>query len=544
MLKDAGYEDIDQFIKRDEIREAYDKYKEKISGWEKRAVAIFGYGKLADIEIGYDPLRGLTLSGTDERGRTDTVLENRNFSTFLTDLEYMTELDIDSIPMSEEAKEKLERGRRVRDALDSGGYYGLGVPDTAVKDITIRKAGRGWMISGVDVDGDVKDVIKADSWDEAIEEMDKYKVQDYSFTDPDTGEVYSKPVNGMHSVRIMKRPDGTAYVTAKTGGGASDGPVYEAKSVEEAKKWLKDNHVPDEAIRVRGANPNDDVVRTHGAVSLAGFDDHRKKKIEEYEFVNDMPEDMKVKSAELLTDMFDKGAYRMNRQDHFEEIVENGFKNLLETGTSGGSSYKPGRRETGVKTFGHDYDIDPEDAEKYGYWGFEDDKENMADSTAHWYGKIDFKFKKDRVGERTTYTFGDSLDCGRPLAGYAGAKPTIEGLTALGSWSGKEKINNILDAYDEYKKGDKTFADLKEAVQDECSYVECQYHGNLGIEDVDSVTFRKRDFDKTFEHMSPEKRKSILTKLQTSGVKLQYYDNDNEEIRDGYERLKKKYGEG
>ena len=85
-------------------------------------------------------------------------------------------------------------------------------------------------------------------------------------------------------------------------------------------------------------NPNDDVPRTHTAKSLENFDTHRMNKAEEWEMLRDMDESTKTETAEMLTEMFDKGAYRMNRRDHFAQIVDHGFKNLLETGTSGGSS--------------------------------------------------------------------------------------------------------------------------------------------------------------------------------------------------------------
>ena len=93
--------------------------------------------------------------------------------------------------------------------------------------------------------------------------------------------------------------------------------MYETPFENEARNWLKKNNVPESGIKTRGMNPNDDVPRTHTAKSLDNFDTHRMEKAEESKLLNEMDEPTKVETAEMLTEMFDKGAYRMHNSGRY-----------------------------------------------------------------------------------------------------------------------------------------------------------------------------------------------------------------------------------
>lgn len=533
--------DISEFIKDDDVRKAYDRYKDSMKDFEAKA-SDFAGDKYADIQIIYEG--GMyKVRGINPRGRTKEIARESSYE----DLEKVMNqygYSPTQFPMDDEATRRKERAMKAKYALATGRYYALGKKDDAFKDIRVQQDPSGeWYIIGTDVDGNEKQVEIVKTWDDAVSKMSKYGVSDYKLKDKSGAEM-GKPTYGMHGVMLMKKPGGGFVVYADTDRFGTHEIMYETPNEAEARKWLKDNNVPESGIKTRGMNPNDDVPRTHTMISLDNFDTHRMEKAEEFGILRDMDEPTKQETAEMLTEMFDKGAYRMNREDHFTEIVDGGFKNLLETGTSGGSSYKPGRRDTGVKTFGHDYDIEASEAERYGYWGVEDDAEAFDRSTAGGYGSIQFKFKKDKVGERTTYTFGDTLDAGRPLAGYAGRKPTIEGVSGLDEYgTGDVKLEEIREEYRKYKQGKISFNDFHRFVSRKCQdgYVECQYHGKLGIEDVDTIVFPKYLLDKTFKNMSDSERKRVLTKLKSSGVILTYEDGGR--LKDGYERLKEQYGE-
>lgn len=533
----------EQFIKDDEVRKEYEKYLDTIKEFESKAIDIAG-DKYADVEITHDGW-DFKLTGVDERGRRETIGEESSYEDFeklLTQYGFSA----DQFPMDKEATKWKEKADKVKEALSTGEYYKLGKKDEAFKDVRVEQdylSSVGWKIIGTDTDGNEKIVETADSWDDAVGKMNDYGVKDYKVKDR-SGEEMGKPRWGMRNVILMRKPGGGYVVYADSKRYGEGAVMYETPNEAEARKWIRDSNIPKGGIKTRGMNPNDDVIRTHDMISLGNFDTHRMEKAEKFKILQDMDEQTKQETAEMLTEMFDKGAYRMNREDHFTEIVDGWFKNLLETGTSGGSTYKPGRRETGVASFGHDYDIEAKEAEKYGYWGLEDDAEAFKRSTASGYGSIQFKFKKDRVGNRTTYTFGDTLDAGRPLAGYAGKKPTIEGVTGLDMWGdGADELKEIRNEYRRYKRGEISFNDFHKIVSRKCrdGYVECQYHGPLKIEDVETIAFPKSLFDRTFRNMSDSERKRVLTKLKSCGIILQYEEGGK--MRDGYERLKGQYGE-
>ena len=130
----------------------------------------------------------------------------------------------------------------------------------------------------------------------------------------------------------------------------------------------------------------------------------------------------------------------------------------------------------------------------------------------------------------------------RPLAGYAGDKPTYEGVSAM---NGKD-LKDVLKAYKSYKKGKITFNEFLDEFSDNCAdgYIECHYHDKLGIEDVESITTTKGKLLAVFGDMSEERRKRVLTKLKNNGILLQVGHKRGEKkgLEDGYEILRKEYG--
>jgi len=534
--------DISKYIKDEETRQSYEKYQEKMREFDAKAT-IIGGEKFADIVIDHDGY-GFYMEGVDSRGRKRRIVDGDSYEDFeknLNDYGYSPT----QFQMEKFAEEKKDRAIKAKYLRASGGYYSFGKKDEAFKDIHVEEESNGsmWHIKGTDVDGNEVEIKAVGSWDDAIDEMRKEGVSDYKMKDRSGAEI-GRPTYGMSRVTLMRKPGGGFIVFADSDRYGKHAVMYETPFENEARAWLKKNNVPEGGIKTRGMNPNDDAPRTHTAKSLGNFDTHRMEKAEQSKMLSSMDEPTKIETAEMLTEMFDKGAYRMNRRDNFAQIVDHGFKNLLETGTSGGSSYKPGRRETGVETFGHDYDMPASETERYGFWGLDDDMEASSDRTASGYGRIMFKFKKDKVAERSTYTFGDTLDAGRPLAGYAGGKPTIEGVTGLDEYGyGKKSLEDILKTYRKYKSGGMSFSDFHSAVSRACQdgYVECQYHGPLGIEDVDTITFTNSSMRDTFDKMNPTTRKRVVKKLKDNGIVMQYKDGSG--LHDVYEWLKNEYGE-
>lgn len=540
--------DMESIIKDDDIREEYHKYKKAREEFDKKAVDIGG-GKYADCEVDHDGGQYI-VQGRDARGRKRTLFTAVDWQALQDNLKSFGYTK-DSFPLSDDVKKKAERAEKAKSLVDGGGWYHMGDRDQAYTDMSVMKANdKGdWCIVGKDADGkEGKIGSNFSSWDEAISRMEKEGVKDYKVMDG--GKDIGRPKWGMHSVLLMRKPEGGYIVYADSKKYGKRAVMFEDPKEENARRWLTENGIPQGTVKTRGMNPNDTVKREHTAKSLENFDRHRMERAETDPLITDMRDEDKVEAANMLTEMFDKGAYRMRREDptHFASYVLDGFKNLLETGTSSGSSYKPGRRETGEKTYGHK-GLKAADAERYGYWGLEDDEESYDDHKASGYGQMQFKFKKDRIGERTTYTFGDTLDAGRPIAGYAGHAPTIEGLSGLiGRWDteeeGKRKLKNIMGKYRKYKNGEISFKDLYDYVSATCQdgYVETQFHGPLKIEDVESIIMPESNLRSAFRSMKEDTRKKVVDKLKGLGIQFRYMGNDGK-VKDAYEWIKKEYGE-
>ena len=530
---------LGEYIKDPDVKQEYEDYRKRLEEFESKAIDIGGR-KYLDVKLDYDGDR-YRLIGYSKDGKLRRIFEERTPKDVETQLKKYG-INEESIEKDESYTERMEKLDRVKKAVESGEYYSFGKDDLAVKDIKAGTDRYGeFAIMGTDVDGDDVVVKKVDTWDDAIEELEKNEIKDYELKDGD--DTFKRPYYGMHHVSIVKKPGDSGFlIYADTKRFGKHEIMAEVTSEENARKWLKEHNVNDKRVKTKGMNPNDDVPRTHTMMSLENYDRHRMDRVEEFPMIMDMDDETKKQTADMITEMFDKGAYRMNRSDHFEEIVNKGFKNLLQTGTSGGATSKEGRRITGEKMFGHPYDIPAKEAERYGFWGVDDDKEFMNESHKPGYGKISFKFKKDKVGDRTTYTFGDSLDSGRPLPGYAGKNPTIEGVTGLDEYgSGRKKLNKIAENYKKYKNGEMTFTEFYNETSGMCQdgYVECQYHGPLGIEDVETITFPEYTFNNTFERMNPSDRKEIVTKLKKNGIILNV--QDGYDLVNGYEKLKEKF---
>ena len=282
-------------------------------------------------------------------------------------------------------------------------------------------------------------------------------------------------------------------------------------------------------------NPNDDVPRAHTAKSLSGFDKHRQEKAKK-SILNDLDDAEKQEVADMLTEMFDKGAYRIARgPDSFGGIIENGYKSQIETGTSGENAAlnKEWRKTASDKMYGHG-GLDDTEYEKYGYLGFADDDMDADDELRPEYGDVTYTLKKDRMQDRVTYSFGDSLNAMNYIStpGYAGDKPTIEGMTSLGN---PKYIRRALKEYERYKKGEQSYEDMFRRAKEwaDNMYVELQYHGPVTFEDIDTITFNTMDsMIGAFRSIPNSVRERIIKKLKNSGVKVKYRQKPGAKFED------------
>ena len=533
----------EEHIKDDKVREQYEKFKEYTEAFEKKAETFEGT-KYADVGLMVSSWgEDVVLYGNDRRGRKRTITSGslKDVDNFI---KKETGKSIDDYEVDEDYKEAFKMMKKEEAAIDSGEYHRI--DRHAYKDCYIEKApsGYAYRVYGTDIDGKKSMLDRGLSYEDALEFFESKGIDDYYISDGSGGKI-SRPMDGMRKVRMMRTPDGTFKIMATTGKDKF-GEVHSTSSEQEARQWLKDNGVDDSNIKTKGMNPNDDVPRVHTAKTLEKFDSHRAENEDKYPVLERMSAADKQDVVNMMTDLFENGQYRMWRRGHFEEIVLEGFKNTMETGTSGGASGESLRRYTEKEMLGiESHNIS--EGEKYGFLGHDDDREAFDSSIASHYGGSDgtlFKFKKDALVDRVTYTCGDSLDCSpegmqdRPLAGYAGSKPTYEGISALR----KKPLKEMRERYKEYKDGKLTYNEFLEAASKLCAdrYIECHFHGKLGIEDVESISMSRDKLSYTFGTMSAENRKKVVTKLKQCGIILQI--DDGHKFKDGYEILREEFG--
>lgn len=245
--------------------------------------------------------------------------------------------------------------------------------------------------------------------------------------------------------------------------------------------------------------------------SLLKFDDYQKKWVDKH-FI--MSSKNKRTLQEGIQEVIDNNAYsmRVNARD-MQSIIDNGFLNQFETGTSGGTLSAQYRKTASYRLFGNDaQDMSPNEFEKYGYLGSKDFVVDAKTSATGQYGKTIVKFKKDELKDRVTYTVDDSLGNaihGEVVGGKIGDECSISGVPIYNT-------DDLLEYFEESDWADIDNADeLAQIIG--CRYWEIQFHGKLTIDDVDSICYTGRD-NPTDE---------ILEQLKEHNVKVYKLKNRN-----------------
>ena len=536
-----GY-NLQQFVKDDAMRDAVNDYLEAKKDFDEKKVSLPG-GEFVSPKIEY---RGglYRLRGTDRRGRVHDLLRTAKFSELEEGLKPFG-FTGESFPADDEAKAHIESAKKVKDLVATGEWYDMGSGEEAYKDLYAQKDDTGWKIVGTSSVGGTRVVSSVDTWDEAIGELESRGVKEYKVRSG--GKEFGMPSMGMHGVVLMRKPGGGFAVQASTRDKPRD-TVFTAETEEEARKWLRDNNVPDGGIKTRGMNPNDDVPRKHTQKSLDGFDAKRMEKIEGT-IVDDLSLEQKNEAASMLTEMFDKGAYKVFRSaDSMFGILTDRYKSQPEVGHGGASAADNPklRKKLSKDIFGHG-EIEDRDYEKCGYLGFSDDVEDWKSSTARGYGgtlPVMYTFKKDRMNDRLTYTYGDSLNQRYAIstAGYGGPNPTLEGLTALDH---KAEIEDAINVYRRYKAGELSYNDFFNRAKRDADnrYIELQYHGDVTADDIERISFRRSaDMMEAFNNMSDERRKRVFGVLRDKKIPVYYVENGK--LVDAAEELNKRYEAG
>ena len=188
---------------------------------------------------------------------------------------------------------------------------------------------------------------------------------------------------------------------------------------------------------------------------------------------------------EQYREMFRKYDFATNtRAKYLENILDEHLKNLQETGNSGGATNVQARINTSHGNFGTSKTVQAEEFEKYGLLAEKDVNKRVG---RDWYGHTTIRWKKDKVN--ATFTMGDSLDDYEFIAPSLVTDPKITSIAARNGRNIKcVDLNQFKGIQQASKKG---IDDMLDEMPD-VHYIELQYHGQLTMDCIESVTFAEK----------------------------------------------------
>lgn len=185
---------------------------------------------------------------------------------------------------------------------------------------------------------------------------------------------------------------------------------------------------------------------------------------------------------ETTREMFRNYDFASNtKAKYLENIVDDHLKNLQETGSSGGSNNVDRRIRLSHDNFGISKKAKAEEFEKYGLLVDKDVNKKVG---GDWYGGTTIRWKKDKVN--ATFTMDDSLDEEEFIAPSLVTDPKI---TSIAAREGRNCRCVDLEQFKSIQKASKIgISELVDEMPGVC-YVELQYHGQLTVDCIESVTF-------------------------------------------------------
>ncbi len=210
-------------------------------------------------------------------------------------------------------------------------------------------------------------------------------------------------------------------------------------------------------------------------------------------------------------EMFRKYDFATNtKAKYLENILDDHLKNLQETGTSGGGTNVQNRINTSHDNFGISKTAKAEEFEKYGLLAEKDVNKRVG---GDWYGQTTIRWKKDKVN--ATFTMDDSLD---DYAFIAPSLVTDPKITSIAARNGRNircvDLNQFKAIQQASKKGIDDMLDKMPGVY----YIELQYHGQLTMDCIESVTFAEKSEARV--------AKKAIKKLLQKGIPC-YIQNEN-----------------
>jgi len=265
-----------------------------------------------------------------------------------------------------------------------------------------------------------------------------------------SGKYYKYDTDG----KGRKEIDREEYLSALKGK-TSTGPVKHKTQPIEPKPWNKER--VGYSIQDRDTSTLEEVLMEDTYkfnFKYRGYDDEKTAR------------EINVKRARNLVD---RGEFGIRvPEEILGSILNDGrFKSQFETGSSRGYLNPSVRSD-----FEYDYMGVPQDIEdrKRPIYGMLLDKREFPPLRGRHYGPVVITLKRENLEDRTTITFGDSLDRRAYLL------PSE--VTDIKPYS----IERLLDS----KNDDPYHDDIS------YDYIELQYHGGVSVEDIKEITFRRK----------------------------------------------------
>jgi hypothetical protein len=246
--------------------------------------------------------------------------------------------------------------------------------------------------------------------------------------------------------------------------------------------------------------------------------------IEEYEkksLYGERAKEYKQEIENTMRRLFDAHDLGLNiKEGNLDKVLDSWFKNTFETGSSGGyigSSKTVGpieeshsRLGAAHRLFGIGKDLAKDqlsrhEYEKYGNLLDHNILESLQHNSATQYGCVEVRFKKDKV--IATWTPADSLCCRyQPTLVSDPRACSYDDMRAQATMQEGEQIANLEKFKDKHIHG----------------YLELQYHGDLTLDCVESISFPYNLMNEAYGNA-----KKIAEKCKEKGIPVYYMDEDD-----------------
>lgn len=284
---------------------------------------------------------------------------------------------------------------------------------------------------------------------------------------------------------------------------------------------------------------NDEEIKALERKDTYDFNELRRKAVKEFKYYKGTMKKAEIQNESLkqsekisknnekyfhqtMLDIFEKNDFCMRlNKNVLPLIAQSKFMNQFETGSAPLGLTFNQRRVVAKKMFTIPEDAEGSEYEKYGFLGSKNPKDDFKDDESFTgdYGDSIVRFKKRNLMHRTTFTIGDSLfNC---MHDDVRSSPVINPQIASIQ---RGHVNEVIYGLNvvENANAEKSYLDIQALTRQK--YIELQYHGNLTIDDVESVTFNAKNTNPN----NPEVRK-IIAMLKERGIKC-YLSNSKSEV--------------